>query len=43
EGELDAVSEIVTRRMSTAADSKGLRVPLDVQVGTGKNWDAAAH
>jgi DNA polymerase-1 len=43
EGELDTVSEIVTRRMSTAADSKGLKVPLDVQVGTGKNWDAAAH
>ncbi|MEP6478914.1 MAG: DNA polymerase I [Rhodoglobus sp.] len=39
-GEVDAVTAIVTNRMSGAAD---LRVPLDVQVGTGKNWDEAAH
>jgi DNA polymerase-1 len=38
--ELDAVSEIVTRRMGTAAQ---LSVPLDVQLGLGANWDAAAH
>ncbi|TXN32044.1 DNA polymerase I [Lacisediminihabitans profunda] len=40
DGELEALTAIVTDRMSHAAD---LRVPLDVQVGTGKNWDAAAH
>ncbi|MFC0682383.1 DNA polymerase I [Lysobacter korlensis] len=39
-GELDAMTEVVTTRMRGAAD---LRVPLDVQVGTGPNWDAAAH
>jgi DNA polymerase-1 len=39
-GELDDVTAIVTDRMSHAAD---LSVPLDVQVGTGPNWDAAAH
>ncbi|MGV8968815.1 MAG: DNA polymerase I [Microbacteriaceae bacterium] len=39
-GELDAVSEIVRKRMTGAAE---LAVPLDVQVGTGPNWDAAAH
>jgi DNA polymerase I len=39
-GELDALSTLVRNRMSTAAE---LRVPLDVQLGTGKNWDAAAH
>ncbi|MDQ4137411.1 MAG: DNA polymerase I, partial [Actinomycetota bacterium] len=39
-GELDAMTEIVTTRMRGAAE---LRVPLDVQVGTGPNWDAAAH
>ncbi len=40
EGEWDTLSELVTTRMSTAAE---LRVPLDVQVGRGVNWDAAAH
>ena len=40
EGELDVLTAIVTDRMSHAAE---LKVPLDVQVGTGKNWDAAAH
>jgi DNA polymerase-1 len=39
-GELDEVTAIMTDRMSHAAD---LRVPLDVQVGTGANWDEAAH
>jgi DNA polymerase-1 len=40
EGELDVLTAIVTDRMSHAAE---LSVPLDVQVGTGRNWDAAAH
>jgi DNA polymerase-1 len=40
DGELDAVTAIVTDRMEHAAD---LKVPLTVQVGTGPNWDAAAH
>ncbi|WP_243063023.1 DNA polymerase I [Humibacter sp. RRB41] len=40
EGEWDTLATIVSGRMSTAAD---LRVPLTVQVGRGKNWDAAAH
>jgi DNA polymerase-1 len=39
-GELDAVTAIVRDRMGHAAD---LRVPLDVQIGTGDNWDEAAH
>ena len=39
-GELDELSAIVVDRMGHAAE---LRVPLDVQVGTGPNWDAAAH
>ena len=39
-GELDELSAIVNDRMSGAAD---LTVPLDVQVGSGANWDAAAH
>ncbi len=39
-GELDAVTAIVRERMGHAAD---LRVPLDVQIGTGENWDQAAH
>jgi DNA polymerase-1 len=38
--ELEEVTAIVTDRMSHAAD---LSVPLDVQVGAGANWDAAAH
>ncbi|MDM4763090.1 DNA polymerase I [Galbitalea sp. SE-J8] len=40
DGELDALRAIVVDRMSHAAD---LTVPLDVQVGTGPNWDAAGH
>jgi DNA polymerase-1 len=39
-GELDDLTRIVRTRMGGAAD---LRVPLEVQVGTGPNWDAAAH
>lgn len=39
-GELDELSAIVTARMSGAAT---LSVPLDVQIGSGPNWDAAAH
>ncbi|WP_025155762.1 DNA polymerase I [Leifsonia aquatica] len=39
-GEWDALAELVRTRMSGAAD---LRVPLDVQVGRGPNWDAAGH
>jgi DNA polymerase I len=39
-GELDALTEVVRTRMEGAAD---LSVPLEVQVGTGPNWDAAAH
>jgi len=34
------VEKIVTDRMIHAAV---LDVPLDVQVGTGKNWNEAAH
>jgi DNA polymerase-1 len=39
-GELDELTEIVRSRMAGAAD---LSVPLDVQLGSGPNWDAAAH
>ncbi|RNE66521.1 DNA polymerase I [Cryobacterium tepidiphilum] len=39
-GEWEPLQALVTHRMSTAAD---LLVPLDVQVGRGPNWDAAAH
>ena len=39
-GELDALSAIVHRRMTGAAE---LSVPLEVQVGSGPDWDAAAH
>ncbi|RFA21277.1 DNA polymerase I [Subtercola boreus] len=39
-GEWDALAAIVTARMSTAAD---LKVPLDVQLGRGQNWNEAAH
>jgi len=39
-GEWDALEAIVRARMTGAVD---LRVPLDVQVGRGANWDAAAH
>lgn len=39
-GERDRLETIVRDRMSGAAE---LRVPLDVQIGVGNNWDAAAH
>ncbi|GAA4264730.1 DNA polymerase I [Frondihabitans peucedani] len=39
-GEADVVEEIVRARMGSAAD---LTVPLDVSVGMGESWDAAAH
>ncbi len=39
-GELETITAIVEDRMSNAAQ---LKVPLDVQIGTGPNWDAAAH
>jgi DNA polymerase-1 len=40
DGELENLTAIVTDRMGHAAD---LRVPLNVQVGIGTNWDQAAH
>jgi DNA polymerase I len=40
DGEQDALADIVRIRMGGAAE---LRVPLDVQVGVGHDWDAAAH
>jgi DNA polymerase-1 len=40
DGEQDEVERILRTRMGGAAD---LSVPLDVQVGTGANWEAAAH
>jgi DNA polymerase-1 len=39
-GEWDAVERIVRDRMSNAA---ALRVPLEVQVGRGSEWNEAAH
>ena len=39
-GEWDSVEQIVRDRMSNAAE---LRVPLDVQVGRGLEWNEAAH
>lgn len=38
--EADEVEEIVTTRMAGGAD---LSVPLEVQLGHGRDWDAAAH
>jgi DNA polymerase-1 len=40
DGELDILTEVVRDRMGHAAE---LKVPLEVQVGSGKNWDEAAH
>ncbi len=40
QGEVHAVSELVRREMGSAV---ALAVPLDVSVGVGSNWDAAAH
>ncbi|MFC5501644.1 DNA polymerase I [Lysinimonas soli] len=39
-GELPELTEIVRTRMAGAAT---LSVPLEVQLGSGPNWDAAAH
>lgn len=39
-GERQKLTDMVVHEMSTAAT---LSVPLDVQVGFGKNWDDAAH
>ncbi|UFS60318.1 DNA polymerase I [Subtercola endophyticus] len=39
-GEWDSLAAIVETRMSTAAE---LKVPLDVQLGRGQNWNEAAH
>jgi len=39
-GEVHGVSEMVRREMSRAVE---LAVPLDVSVGVGTTWDAAAH
>lgn len=39
-GEAEAVEEVVRAQMAAAAD---LAVPLDVSVGTGPTWHAAAH
>jgi DNA polymerase-1 len=40
QGEKEQVSALVRENMSSAAS---LLVPLDINVGTGPNWDAAAH
>nr|WP_269134572.1 DNA polymerase I [Spiractinospora alimapuensis] len=39
-GELDTVSELVRREMAGAYD---LRVPLAVSLGSGRDWESAAH
>jgi DNA polymerase-1 len=39
-GEWDALAGIVTSRMAGAAE---LKVPLEVQLGRGANWNDAAH
>lgn len=39
-GEWEQVAKIVKSEMSGAAQ---LKVPLEVQIGRGKNWDEAAH
>jgi len=39
-GESDVLEGVVREGMANAAD---LRVPLDVQIGRGANWDEAAH
>ena len=38
--EQEELTGLVRERMGSAAQ---LRVPLDVQVGVGPDWDAAAH
>jgi len=39
-GESEVLEGVVRDRMASAAE---LRVPLDVQIGRGANWDDAAH
>nr|WP_258527862.1 DNA polymerase I [Streptomyces sp. NBRC 110611] len=39
-GERSAVEDLVRREM---ADAVALRAPLDVSVGSGKDWESAAH
>lgn len=39
-GESDALEHLVRTRMTSAVS---LQVPLEVQVGHGRNWDAAGH
>jgi DNA polymerase-1 len=40
EGEREALEALVREQMASAAE---LTVPLDVSVGTGSSWHAAAH
>jgi DNA polymerase-1 len=40
EGESAAMDSLVREQMAAAAD---LTVPLDVSIGTGRSWHAAAH
>ncbi|WP_229684263.1 DNA polymerase I [Nocardia camponoti] len=40
EGEREILEKLARERMASAID---LSVPLDVSVGTGRSWDAAAH
>ncbi|MEJ8277676.1 DNA polymerase I [Pseudonocardia spirodelae] len=40
DGEREALEALVRREMAAAAD---LSVPLEVSVGSGRSWDAAAH
>ena len=39
-GELEALRQLVTGKMESVVK---LSVPLDVQIGTGRSWDAAGH
>ncbi len=40
DGERETLEALVRREMAAAAD---LSVPLEVSVGSGRSWDAAAH
>ncbi|NQX28661.1 DNA polymerase I [Microbacteriaceae bacterium VKM Ac-2854] len=42
-GEADVLEEVVRDGMTHAGDAAALKVPLDVQVGHGADWDDAAH
>jgi DNA polymerase-1 len=39
-GELEKLTAMVTQKMANVVE---LSVPLEVQVGTGQNWDTAGH